>query len=250
MRGSNWLLDDFLIIGFDKESEEEDESEEESEEDEESEEEESEEEDESEEEEDDEKAELEEAKTQLKTALRKERKERRAAQKQMKDLQRQLDELKPTGKGGKGSEGKGGSDDEKSEEDAENKRKLASAEARSERLAERLARSAVDTTIIQVAGEAKMPKFTDIEDVLKLIDRDDIDLEQDEEDPSAVEVDKDTVRDALQTLAKAKKHLLVSGNGQGGDKTGSKFGGGNKKRTTSKDALRKKYPALGGRRGA
>lgn len=247
MRGSEWLLDDILIVGFDDseedESEEEESDEEESEDDDESEEDE-----ESEEEEDDEKAELEQAKAQLKKALNKERKDRREAQKQMKSLQKQLDELKPKGSGGSGKGGK--SDDEKSEEDAESKRKLAAAEARSERLAERLARSAVDTAIIQVAAEAKMPKFTDVEDVLKLLNRDEIDFEQDDEDPSSVDVDKETIRDALKDLAKTKKHLLIGDNGKGGGKTGSKFGGGNSNRgKTSMDALKKKYPALGGRRG-
>jgi len=248
MRGYTWLDEDLLIFGFDDNSEEEEDSDEDSEneesdDDEESEEDEdSEEESEEEDERDEELKELREAKAKLKATLRKERTARREAQKQLRAAGVK------TGDSDKG--GKGGKSKEESSEDPEAQRKLDAAEARSERLAERLATNAVDTAIIQIAGEAKMPKFADISDVLKLVDRDEIDYDQDEEDPSKVEVDKDAVREALQSLAKSKKHLLVQGNSKGGDKTGSKFGGGNKKRTTSKDALIKKYPALGGRRGA
>lgn len=179
----------------------------------------------------------------LKEALRKERNQRRELARENKRLTAEAEKAskKPVPKSGSGS--KSTEDDEDDSKTAE----LEESRQRSVRLAERLAKNAVDTSIIKAAGPFK---FKDVDDVLALINRADIDVEQDDDDPTSVEVDEDTVKDALKALAKKKPHLLVQEEKEGGPSgSGSKFGGGrNGNDATSKDALKKKYPALNRRR--
>jgi hypothetical protein len=244
-----WLRSANLsIIGFDDEEddEEEEELEEEEEdseeEDDEDSEDEEEDEDEEDEEEDDKKKKSKSKKAQeqekvdgLKSALRKERTARREADKERKRLQRELDARGEV-------EGKKDKKDEKSQ--AKKAEEDRAQQEKGEKLAAKLATNAVDTAIIKAAGGSKMPQFADVEDVLQLINRDEIDWEQDEDEPDDVKVDADTVVDAIKALAKKKPHLLLTEK-QRKQRTASKFGGSKKTaKGQTEEALRKKYPAL------
>lgn len=133
--------------------------------------------------------------------------------------------------------------------DADNKDKSETDQAKDEaktekeknkRLAVKLKDTSIDNVITKLATKLK---FRDLDDALKMVDRDDIDVEQDEDEPADIEVDEDTVEAALKALAKKKPHLIVA-EGQE-EKSGSKFNG--KKKTdkeVDEEALRGKYPAL------
>lgn len=161
----------------------------------------------------------------LKSALQKERRARKVAEKQARELAKYKEE----------NDSKDKSDTDKAKEDT------SKAESKAQRLALKLRDSALDNAIIKAAGSLK---FRDIDDALKLIDRNDIDVEQDEDDPSEIELDEASVKAALEKLAKAKPHLIVAGGQE--DKSGSKFNGGRNKpdQKTDEDVLRSTYPAL------
>ena len=160
----------------------------------------------------------------LKSALRKERLERRRLEKENKALQKTKQE----------KEDKEKSETDKAKDDA------AKAAQRAEKLAQRLKTTAVDNAIIKLGGKLK---FRDIDDALKLIDRDEIEVDQDEDDPSDVTIDESSVEEALKALAKKKPHLIVA-EGQE-DKSGSKFNGQRKtQKEIDDEELRSKYPAL------
>lgn len=174
----------------------------------------------------------EEERTRLNGALRKERQERRKLAKEVKDLKK----LVPAGKGKPKTGSEKSEEDIKAEQDREQK---------GVRLAQRLQKQAIDNLVIRLAPQYK---FADVDDAVKLIDRELIDVDQDEDDPADVEVDEASVKDALKELAKKKKHLLVDTKGAGGSangRTGSTFSGKKKKDKLSDEALRKRYPALG-----
>lgn len=164
----------------------------------------------------------------LKSALRKERQARRQLEKELKEFRKFKEE----------QEAKDKSDTDKAKDEA------TKAQQKAERLAARLRENAVDNEIIKIGTKLK---FRDIDDALKLINRDDIEVEQDEDDPSDLQIDSKTVEEALKALAKAKPHLLIAeGEGQ---RTGSKFGGGQKSQEQlDEEALMARYPAL--RRGS
>ena len=187
----------------------------------------------------------------LRSALKKERLARREAQKGLKTLRTEFEQFK-----NKQTQG------QKEEEEAETKKQADAAAAKLERVSAGFARNAVDTAIVRALQGSNAPKFQDHDDVLRLIDRDDIDVDQDDDDPSKVSVDAGDIKRALKDLAKRKPHLLIKGeggdqgkgsgdggdNGQGG-KTG-RFGGANNNNSKSqsrRDELMKKYPALGRR---
>ena len=167
----------------------------------------------------------------LKSALTKERKERRRLERENKRL------------------AKAQKDREDAEKDDATKAKdeAAAEKTKSAKLANRLRDTALDNSIIKLANGMN---FADIDDALKLIDRDDIDIDQDEDDPSDIEIDEKTVKEALEALAKRKPHLLKSENGERKPpKSGSKTGGGEKtKEQLDDEALAARYPAL--RRGS
>ena len=160
----------------------------------------------------------------LKSALRKERNLRKKEERDRKALAKRLDEL----------DSKEKSETDKAKEDA------SKAESKAQRLAVALKTTAVDNAIIKAAGKLK---FRDIDDALKLVNREEIDVEQDEEDPSQVDLDEESVKSALETLAKTKPHLILA-DGQE-DKSGSKFAGSRKsQKDMDEDALIEKFPAL------
>jgi hypothetical protein len=160
----------------------------------------------------------------LKSALRKERNLRKKEERDRKALSKRLDEL----------DSKEKSETDKAKEDA------SKAESKAQRLAVALKTTAVDNAIIKAAGKLK---FRDIDDALKLVDREAIDVEQDDDDPSQVDLDEESVKSALESLAKTKPHLILA-DGQE-DKSGSKFAGSRKsQKDMDEDALIEKFPAL------
>lgn len=167
----------------------------------------------------------------LKSALNKERKERRRLDKENRRLS---------------AAAKLREDAEK--DDTTKAKDAATAEKeKSGKLAIKLKDTALDNSIIKLANGMN---FEDIDDALKLIDREAIEVDQDEDDPSDIDIDLKSVKEALDALAKAKPHLLkVEGTGKAPPpKSGSKTGAGTKtKDELDEDELVSKYAAL--RRG-
>lgn len=163
--------------------------------------------------------------TGLKTALETERKNNKEMAKQLKKLTDAQE----------AAANKDKTDGEKATIEA-NKAKTQTAA-----LATKLKDGAVNLVILKHAG---VLKFADVDDALRLIDRDAVTVTQEEDDPSDVEVDEASVKKALEKLAKSKPHLIKV-EGSGGP-SGGKFGGGGKgdKGKLSDEELKKKYPAL------
>lgn len=160
----------------------------------------------------------------LKSALRKERLARKKFEKENRTLK-------------KAQEGKQAQ--EQSEAD-QAKERASAAESKGQKLAERLLRSEIDNAIIKVAGKMK---FRDIDDALKLVEREDIEAEQDDDDPTSIELDEGSVETALKNLAKKKPHLLIA-EGQG-EPSGGKFGGSRKStQDMDDDAMMARYDAF------
>lgn len=224
-----WLIAGLDLFGFEDDDEEsEDEGdEEESEEDEESEndDESDEEEDEDEESEEDEGGEKTKKNTEgLKSALRKERLARKKAERELRKL---LAKQPKDDKDGKSKEDEG-SESKPDPEEA----------ARIKSLATKLRTNAIDTAILKFGD-----RFKSSDELLALVDRREIDVDQDEDDPSEIEVDLESVEEAVKALAKKSPHLLKTN--RSGTKSGSKFGGKRKKSNEPSDEeLRKKYAAL------
>lgn len=131
--------------------------------------------------------------------------------------------------------------DEAKDIEAERQRRTAS-EEKTQRLAARLLSKERDDAIL---AEARRQKFIDPTDALTDEIRGVVIVDQDDEDPSDIEVDEDSVKKAVTALANRKKHLLSApGDGQ---PSGSKF----RQRQGAKDdvktddqKLRELYPSL------
>lgn len=173
----------------------------------------------------------------LVSALRKERMARKKAERLLRAAQAKN---KPPVKKEDPPKTKAKAKDEEEDEgdDDASSAELATERAKGERLAKRLKDNAVDTAILKFAGDFKDPS-----EVLALIDRKDIEVDQDEDDPSLVEIDEESVEDAVKAFRKKKPHLLKSKEQR--VPSGSKFGGRKKKSNEpSEQELRKKYPSL------
>lgn len=216
LRKHRWDLSELpILIGFDEEEEDDSGSEEENSEEEEEDNSESEDDDE-EEEEDDSGKDV----SGLKSALNKERKARKTYEKELKELRKFKEELENADK----------SEKERAEERAE-KAEKALADAQ---------RALQETRLnSQISELARKARFRDIDDALRLIDRSEI--EADDEG----NFDKKAVEKAVKALADSKPHLVLS-EGEESAPSGSKFGGKKKsdKKATEKK-LKDKYPALG-----
>lgn len=236
-----WLTEGIDIIGFedddeeseDEETDEEDDSDEDSEEEDDSENEDDpdEDEDEDEESEDDDTAKGKRKKDDtagLKSALRKERLARKKAERELRKLK------PPVKKKAKSKEGEKPDDEEDESKSTPNPEEA----AKTARLAVKLRNNAVDTAILSFGDGFKSTK-----ELLALIDRSEIDVDQDEDDPSEIDVDLETVEEAVKALRKSSPHLLKTTRST--TKSGSKFGGKRSKSTKqSEEALKKKYAAL------
>lgn len=229
-----WLRDDLVIIGFEEDDENEDE-EENNDDDEESEDEESEgnedddEGSEDEDEDDDESPKITKKDVEgLKSALRKERMARKKADRELRKLKA----------GKKPVDDESDEDDKDDDEKTKDSPKLAKEQEKNQKLATKLLDQAVDTAIIKHAGD-----FKNTDEVLLLINRKEIEVDQDEDDPTEIEIDEESIIEAVKKLRKKSPHLLKSKEER--VQSGSKFGGRKKtSKEPSDDALRKKYAAL------
>lgn len=161
----------------------------------------------------------------LKSALEKER----AANKQ-KDK-----ELKALRKAKEAKENAEKSDAERAETER------AAAVAKAEKLAAGFLKTNINSAIRRAAEKAG---FIDPDDAVGSISREDITFEQDEDDPSDVDIDQKSVEKAVKALATKKPHFVKSGTGDG-EPSGSQFGGSKQKgKKSSDDQLRERYPSL------
>lgn len=160
----------------------------------------------------------------LKSALRKERARAAAAEKKLKAK-------------------------EKAEADAELAKRsdIEQAQIREQKAlerAEKLANGFLQTNLNAAIREAaKNAGFIDPSDAIEGVDRTGITYEQDEDDPSQVDIDQKTIVAAVKKLAAKKPHFIRSGTDDG-EPTGSQFGGSRQKKQTTEDELKKKYSAL------
>ena len=166
----------------------------------------------------------------LKSALAKERRERRKNERDLKRLRKLEEDRANANK----------SEIEKATDEAKKASERATA------LAAKLRTNAVDTAIIRAArGDLA---FADSEDAIALIPRSDLVIEQDEDDPSDIEVDEASVKIALKALLRKKPHLKAgaSDDGEVGGATGGKVGSRGTRDTGkfSEEKLKELYPQL------
>lgn len=153
----------------------------------------------------------------LKKALEKERKERKRLAKEAKELQKFRKQIE---------------DKNKSEVD---QAKDAAAEAAAE--AEKWRNQFFETQVnFAIQSAAQKARFRDADDALRLIDRSEIEI--DEEDGT---FDEKAVEKAVKALAESKPHLVLP-EGEELPPSGSKFGGKKKSdKKATEEALKKKY---------
>lgn len=166
----------------------------------------------------------------LKKALEEERKGRREERKLRRKAEREARAA---------LEGREAGEEQKNLE--ETQQKLQSAEQKTQRLAARLLSKERDDAIV---AEARRLGFIDPTDALTDDIRRAVDVDQDPEDPSDIEVDQDSVKAAVKALAARKKHLV--GAPGGGAPSGNKFRkNGNPPAPKTEEALMKDiYPSL------
>lgn len=166
--------------------------------------------------------------TGLKSALEKERENVKSRDKEMAKLRKRLDEF----------EGRDKSEVDRAKDVA------GKATDKVGKLATKLRENSVNHAIVTALSGRDMPKFADVDDVLTMLNRSGITVEQDEDDPSDVTVDRKTVEAAIKDLAKKKSHLLVAEGDT--EPSGGKFGGGGGKDPKKLDekTAEQRYPAL------
>lgn len=173
----------------------------------------------------------------LLSALKAERTQRRAAEKRAKAAEKKLNIGKK-----KTQDDDGG--DDGSKDDSEVQEKLRSEQTKTTRLAERLRLREIDAAIIQAAQEAG---FIDPTDAVTDFIRSQVEYDQDEDDPAEIEVDLDTVEDAVKKLARKKKHLVGEVPDKNRQKSGSKFrkkAGDDGDKSSMEKTLQANYPSL------
>lgn len=170
----------------------------------------------------------------LKEALKKERRLRREKERELRRAKR--------GTKAPAQEESSGDDDGEPKQDDKLRRKLESEQQRTRRLAEGFRKREIDAAIERAARKAG---FIDPTDALTDDIRAEIDYEQDKDDPSQIEVDLDSVEDAVKDLADRKKHLVGKAGPE--NKSGGKF----RRKPGSEDdsgkqmsALQEHYPSL------
>lgn len=172
----------------------------------------------------------------LVNALKAERKQRRQAERRAREAEKKLNAGKK-----KTQDDDGG--DDGSNDDSELQEKLRSEQTKTTRLAERLRLREIDAAIIQAAQEVG---FIDPTDAVTDFIRGQVEYDQDEDDPADVEVDMDTVEDAVKKLARKKKHLVGEVPDKNRQKSGSKFRkkAGEDDKSTMEKTLAANYPSL------
>ena len=172
----------------------------------------------------------------LKSALKKERQLRRGLSKELRGL-KQFKEGKET---------------EENAEETKASKQLPGLKATNQKLAAALRKQAVEMAITRHASALN---FHDPEDaVSRLWEK--VEVDQDDDDPSTVDIDDDEVVDLLKDLAKKKPYLIRSESGKGEEETelspsGSKFNQKRKTGTQVDDAtLAARFPAMARRLAA
>lgn len=109
-------------------------------------------------------------------------------------------------------------DDQEQKDLEKTKQDLEAERTRAKRLAEGFLNSERDKAIL---NEARKQGFIDPTDALTDDIRKAVDLDQDDEDPTDIDIDMSSVKDAVKALADRKKHLV--GKGTPGEPSGGKF---------------------------
>lgn len=125
----------------------------------------------------------------------------------------------------------------------ENTQELEAERIKNSKLADRLRQKEIDDAIRQAATKLN---FIDPSDALIDEVRREIDVEQDEDDPTDIDIDFDSVSDAVKDLADRKKHLLRKpGEGEpSGTRFSSRNRRGNQDSNTEDKVLQGRYPSL------
>lgn len=160
-------------------------------------------------------------------ALRKERSLRRKAEREARKKKRTRPEP----------------DDKKKGADSELQKQLEAERQRGAKLAEGLRKKSIDDAILEAA---RNEGFIDPTDALTDDIRKEVDWDQDEEDPTDIDIDEESVIDAVKNLAAKKKHLV--GEAPPKNPSGGKFkkrrGSGDKDEKSEEQVMKERYPAL------
>ena len=161
----------------------------------------------------------------LRKALKTERTERRKLQRAQRDA----------------ANNKG--DAEKKESEDQAAKAVADANARVAKLAEGYLTSRVEAAVMAEARAQKAIAPEDVYAVLSAKKFEGIDIDQDPDDPSKVEIDNEELKAAVKNLLKTRPHWVQApGDGQ---PSGSRFAPGSKnKEKLDQEALKDAYPAL------
>lgn len=170
----------------------------------------------------------------LKKALRAERELRKKAEKGLKLTEREKRKLEKAQQDI--------ADAEKGETEAA-KKKADEADTKVKGLAAKLRQRDIESAITKAARTAR---FRDPDDVIAQLQRSNfagIEVDQDDDDPSDIEIDEKSVEKAVKAIATKKPHWLLA---DGEDTaSGSKFGGkGGDKNKTTEQQLAERFPAL------
>lgn len=131
-------------------------------------------------------------------------------------------------------------EDKSEAEDLEaTKTKLQTSETKTEKLAARLLNQERDNAIL---AEARKLNFIDPSDALTDDIREAIDVDQDDEDPSDIDIDGDSVKRAVKELANKKKHLIAKPNN--GEASGGRFKKGGESQEGDEAKLKGLYSSL------
>lgn len=122
------------------------------------------------------------------------------------------------------------------------KRDLLTEREKTQKLASGLLKRTVDAAIKDAARDLK---FIDVEDAINGVDRSALVVDQDDEDPSDIDLDTDSVIAAVKKLAAKKPHFITKGTDDGSP-TGSSMGGSRRRnsKVSEEEELRNLYPGL------
>lgn len=94
-----------------------------------------------------------------------------------------------------------------------------------------------------IKAAAEKLNFIDTSDALEGVDRKELTVEQDEEDPTNITIDLKQIERLVKDLATKKPHFLTRGTDDG-EPSGSQFGNKQQKKKSSADAYKDAYPSL------